>query len=307
MRRKGDMRMRWSALGSAIWEMIKGRPNWDNLQRLWHEIGQMLEELATGGVKGDKGDTGPAGPAGADGQGVPTGGTIGQHLIKASIVDYDTKWVDPPEEWYLTVASADWEWMGATRITFYGATVGPGGGSGEVAVTVPSLETTDGTTIVDPVTKLTFSGATVTDGGGGEATVTISGGGVEPVEATAGESGIVAGMLVHVGSDGVVWKADATSMIRYCTHAVDSVDGADITCVNVGTLDVLTDDESPYDHTNTYYLSAISKGYATPKPPATTSGTTFAVRQMIGTGQGVRDAGTGKTSITLQLEQGVYI
>lgn len=54
---------------------------------------------ATGatGAKGDKGDTGATGAtgaAGADGVGVPTGGTTGQVLAKASATDYDTEWVD---------------------------------------------------------------------------------------------------------------------------------------------------------------------------------------------------------------------
>jgi hypothetical protein len=57
---------------------------------------------ATGpqGPKGDTGDTGPAGPTGATGPqgdpgvGVPTGGTTGQVLAKASDDDYDTEWVD---------------------------------------------------------------------------------------------------------------------------------------------------------------------------------------------------------------------
>lgn len=160
MRRKGDMRSRWSALGSAIWEMIKGRPNWDNLQRLWHEVGQMLEELATGGVKGDKGDTGATGPAGPQGPkgdpgeqgpqgetgpagaqgdpgpGVASGGTTGQHLVKASDTDYDTAWTDVPD--MLTVSDGATDWYDTTRIQFDGAGVASGGGSGEVVVTVES-------------------------------------------------------------------------------------------------------------------------------------------------------------------------
>jgi hypothetical protein len=37
---------------------------------------------------------GPAGADGADGQGVPTGGTTGQRLAKASNADFDTEWTD---------------------------------------------------------------------------------------------------------------------------------------------------------------------------------------------------------------------
>lgn len=49
-------------------------------------------------IKGDTGATGPAGQDGQDGQdgvGVPSGGTQGQVLAKASATDYDTTWVTP--------------------------------------------------------------------------------------------------------------------------------------------------------------------------------------------------------------------
>ena len=47
------------------------------------------------GPQGPQGATGPAGAAGADGEGVPTGGTTGQVLAKASSdTDRDTEWVD---------------------------------------------------------------------------------------------------------------------------------------------------------------------------------------------------------------------
>lgn len=39
--------------------------------------------------------TGPQGPAGAAGEGVPTGGTLGQVLTKISATDYDTEWSSP--------------------------------------------------------------------------------------------------------------------------------------------------------------------------------------------------------------------
>lgn len=57
-------------------------------------------------IKGDKGDTGPTGATGAtgpqgpqgipgaDGVGVPSGGTAGQVLTKASGTDYDAEWAD---------------------------------------------------------------------------------------------------------------------------------------------------------------------------------------------------------------------
>lgn len=63
---------------------------------------EWLESLV--GPVGADGATGPQGPAGADGApgadgadgvGVPTGGSTGQVLSKASATDYDTEWVDP--------------------------------------------------------------------------------------------------------------------------------------------------------------------------------------------------------------------
>ncbi len=52
---------------------------------------------ATGatGPTGATGATGPAGPAGTNGVGVPTGGSTGQVLSKASSADYDTAWTTP--------------------------------------------------------------------------------------------------------------------------------------------------------------------------------------------------------------------
>ena len=53
------------------------------------------------GPKGDTGATGQTGPQGPqgvpgqDGVGVPTGGTAGQVLVKASGTDYDTEWTTP--------------------------------------------------------------------------------------------------------------------------------------------------------------------------------------------------------------------
>lgn len=54
----------------------------------------VLDFVIPKGDKGDTGDTGETGPAGADGVGVPTGGTTGQVLKKASGTDYDTEWGD---------------------------------------------------------------------------------------------------------------------------------------------------------------------------------------------------------------------
>ena len=52
------------------------------------------DEAGLQGPKGDDGEQGEDGPAGPAGQGVPTGGTTGQVLAKASSTDYDTEWVD---------------------------------------------------------------------------------------------------------------------------------------------------------------------------------------------------------------------
>lgn len=52
---------------------------------------------ATGptGPDGAQGATGPTGPIGPAGPGVPTGGTPGQVLAKASAADFDSEWTDP--------------------------------------------------------------------------------------------------------------------------------------------------------------------------------------------------------------------
>ena len=50
-----------------------------------------------GGPRGATGDPGPPGADGADGEGVPTGGTEGQVLAKATGADFDTEWVAPAE------------------------------------------------------------------------------------------------------------------------------------------------------------------------------------------------------------------
>ena len=51
-----------------------------------------LRELDSG-----DGATGPQGPAGTDGEGVPTGGTTGQVLAKINATDFNTEWVDQPD------------------------------------------------------------------------------------------------------------------------------------------------------------------------------------------------------------------
>jgi hypothetical protein len=44
------------------------------------------------GPTGSTGPTGPTGDTGATGEGLPTGGSTGQYLRKASGTNYDTEW-----------------------------------------------------------------------------------------------------------------------------------------------------------------------------------------------------------------------
>lgn len=71
------------------------------------EGGKLVQAAASAfvGPKGDKGDHGDPGVAGSDGAdgadgapgvGVPSGGSAGQILAKASGDDFDTEWVEPP-------------------------------------------------------------------------------------------------------------------------------------------------------------------------------------------------------------------
>lgn len=49
------------------------------------------------GPQGIQGAQGIAGQDGADGQGVPVGGTAGQHLTKINSTDFNTQWTDVPD------------------------------------------------------------------------------------------------------------------------------------------------------------------------------------------------------------------
>lgn len=55
-----------------------------------------MNKLEQGVANEQVGPPGPDGPQGSPGPGVPTGGTAGQMLKKASDTDYDTEWVDAP-------------------------------------------------------------------------------------------------------------------------------------------------------------------------------------------------------------------
>jgi hypothetical protein len=75
---------------------------------VWTVVGNIMGPAGADGVDGVDGAPGPPGADGADGadgapgadgadgQGVPTGGTAGQHLAKIDGTDFNTEWVDPP-------------------------------------------------------------------------------------------------------------------------------------------------------------------------------------------------------------------
>lgn len=68
----------------------------------------LIVHMATEGIKGDKGDKGDQGEQGVPGPagaGVPTGGTVGQHLIKQSSDDYDAVWADEDDALTASVVS----------------------------------------------------------------------------------------------------------------------------------------------------------------------------------------------------------
>lgn len=64
-----------------------------NLKGQQGETGPQGPQGATG-PQGPQGETGPQGATGSAGAGVPSGGTTGQVLAKASDTNYDTEWVD---------------------------------------------------------------------------------------------------------------------------------------------------------------------------------------------------------------------
>ena len=80
----------WAITGTdtLVWAAL------EQFQGVQGETGPAGPQGPTGpqGVQGIQGETGPAG---ADGVGVPSGGTQGQVLTKASGTDFDTEWVTP--------------------------------------------------------------------------------------------------------------------------------------------------------------------------------------------------------------------
>lgn len=77
--------------GWVQWRLIDDL-SWTNLTTLAAITGP----AGADGTPGDAGVDGLPGTDGTDGVGVPIGGTTGQVLAKASVVDHDTSWVDPP-------------------------------------------------------------------------------------------------------------------------------------------------------------------------------------------------------------------
>jgi len=67
---------------------------WKKVSGTWEVIGNIQGGQGIQGIQGIQGFTGLQGDPGAPGVGVPTGGTTGQKLVKASDDDYDTEWVN---------------------------------------------------------------------------------------------------------------------------------------------------------------------------------------------------------------------
>jgi hypothetical protein len=68
----------------------RGEQGIQGIQGIQGERGEKGEP----GVKGDTGERGEKGDKGDTGIGIPTGGTAGQVLAKASNADYDTEWIN---------------------------------------------------------------------------------------------------------------------------------------------------------------------------------------------------------------------
>lgn len=69
---------------------------WDAVNRVWVNNGALQGPRGEQGPEGPQGPPGAPGPSGADGAGIPEGGTIGQILTKASSINQDVEWKDPP-------------------------------------------------------------------------------------------------------------------------------------------------------------------------------------------------------------------
>lgn len=63
-------------------------------QNSTYTVTAQVNQTAVIEVEGTQGPAGPTGATGAAGQGVVTGGTLGQVLAKKTNADYDTEWID---------------------------------------------------------------------------------------------------------------------------------------------------------------------------------------------------------------------
>src|SRR5699024_3125298 len=82
----------WDSGGSAGGSGADLEFNWDGTRLGVRQEGD--DEYEYVDLEGPQGAKGDKGNPGADGQGVPTGGTQGQILVKSSETDYDTEWAD---------------------------------------------------------------------------------------------------------------------------------------------------------------------------------------------------------------------
>lgn len=111
----------------------------------WIEVTQIPQVLFL-----DRGATGPQGAQGDPGVGVPTGGTAGQVLAKASGADYDTEWVA----------------AGGGGITQLTGEVTAGPGSGSVVATIANLSVTAAKIALATITDAQVAAANI-DGASG--------------------------------------------------------------------------------------------------------------------------------------------
>ena len=77
--RKGTTAIEWRYVGDATWQTLV----------------PLADITGPQGPRGARGATGATGAQGPAGQGIPTGGTAGQVLVKRSGTDYDTNWATP--------------------------------------------------------------------------------------------------------------------------------------------------------------------------------------------------------------------
>ncbi len=82
-------------IDSMPWSKITGKPAFfsGSYNDLTNKPTLLKGDTGATGATGATGPQGPAGADGAPGHGVPTGGSTGQILAKASGADYDTEWI----------------------------------------------------------------------------------------------------------------------------------------------------------------------------------------------------------------------